>query len=325
MRWLGASGVDPVRALGAAVLVGLILLSLALGASSLSLRDLLLTPEGRTLALESRVPRTFAALLAGAGLAVSGQVMQLLARNRFIEPMTAGAGQSAALGVLLCTVYLPAAAIGIKMGAAALAALAGSLGLMALIRPLPPTQPLLVPLVALVYGGVIGAVVTFVAYQGDMMQFLGTWLTGELSGVLRGRYELLWIAALASGVTYLIADRLSLLALGEDAARALGLNVGLVTAAAVAAVSVVTAMVVVTLGAIPFVGLVVPNLTTRLTGDNLRQALPLTALFGAVLVLAADVLGRVIRAPYEVPVATTIAVIGATAFVILLNRGRSGV
>jgi len=158
-----------------------------------------------------------------------------------------------------------------------------------------------------------------------MMQFLGTWLTGELSGVLRGRYELLWIAALASGVTYLIADRLSLLALGEDAARALGLNVGLVTAAAVAAVSVVTAMVVVTLGAIPFVGLVVPNLTTRLTGDNLRQALPLTALFGAVLVLAADVLGRVIRAPYEVPVATTIAVIGATAFVILLNRGRSGV
>ena len=91
------------------------------------------------------------------------------------------------------------------------------------------------------------------------------------------------------------------------------------------AVSVVTAMVVVTLGAIPFVGLVVPNLTTRLTGDNLRQALPLTALFGAVLVLAADVLGRVIRAPYEVPVATTIAVIGATAFVILLNRGRSGV
>ncbi|WP_136636044.1 ABC transporter permease [Pseudooceanicola onchidii] len=312
-----------MRLAGAALLSGLWLLSLAIGAADQSLADLFLTPEGRALMLESRLPRTVAAVLAGVGLAMSGQVMQVLARNRFIEPMTAGAGQSAALGVLLCTLVLPGAAIGVKMAAAALCALAGSLGLMALIRPLPPTQPLLVPLVALVYGGVIGAVVTFVAYQGNMMQFLGTWLTGELSGVLRGRYELLWIGAVASGATYLIADRLSLLSLGEDAARALGLNVGLVTAAAVAAISVVTAMIVVTLGAIPFVGLVVPNLVARLAGDNLRRALPLTALAGAILVLAADILGRVIRAPYEVPVATTIAVIGATAFVVMLNRGRT--
>jgi iron complex transport system permease protein len=143
--------------------------------------------------------------------------------------------------------------------------------------------------------------------------------------VLRGRYELLWIAAGASALTYLIADRLTLLTLGEDAARALGLNVGLVTAAAVAAVSVVTAMVVVTVGALPFVGLVVPNLTARLAGDNLRRALPLTALAGAGLVLAADLLGRVVRAPYEVPAATLIAVIGAVAFVVLLNRGTARV
>ena len=303
-------------------LILLVLVSLATGASDLSLRDLVLSEDGRATVWESRLPRTIAAVLAGAGLAVSGQVMQILARNRFVEPMTAGAGQSAALGVLLCTLFLPSLAIWAKMGVAALTALIGSFGLMALIRPLPPTQPLLVPLVALIYGGIIGAVVTFVAYQGDLMQFLGTWLTGEFSGVLRGRYELLWVVAAASAVTYLIADRLTLLSLGEDAARALGLNVALITAAAVAAVSVITAMVVVTIGAIPFVGLVIPNLSTRLTGDNLRRALPITALSGALAVLAADLLGRVIRAPYEVPVATTISIFGALVFILFINRGR---
>ena len=251
--------------------------------------------------------------------------MQILARNRFVEPMTAGAGQSAALGILLCAVLIPAAALWVKMGFAALAALAGSLGLMALIRPLPPTQPLLVPLVALIYGGIIGAIVTFVAYQGDLMQFLGTWLTGETSGVLRGRYELLWIVAAAAAATYAIADRLTLLSLGEDAARALGLNVRVQTAAAMAAVSVITAMVVVTLGAIPFVGLIVPNLVSRLTGDNLRRALPVTALTGAAAVLAADILGRTVRAPYEIPVATMISIVGAVVFIVLLNRGSARV
>ncbi|MGB2203518.1 MAG: iron chelate uptake ABC transporter family permease subunit, partial [Pseudooceanicola atlanticus] len=144
-------------------------------------------------------------------------------------------------------------------------------------------------------------------------------------GVLRGRYELLWIAAAASAATFLIADRLTLLSLGEDTARTLGVNVGRITAAAIVAVSVVTALVVVTLGAIPFVGLVVPNLVVRMAGDNLRRALPLTALAGALIVLVADMLGRWIRAPYEVPVATTISVIGALIFLVLIRRGAARV
>lgn len=312
-----------MRLLGLLCLSVLLSLSLVLGASGLRPWELIGTPDGRAILIESRLPRTLAAALAGAGLAVSGQVMQVLARNRFVEPMTAGAGQSAALGVLCVTLLIPGAALWIKMSGAALAALIGSLGLMALIRPLPPTQPLLVPLVAMIYGGIIGAAVTFFAYQGDMMQFLGTWLSGELSGVLKGRYELLWLVAVASGATYFIANRLTLLSLGEGAALALGLNVRRVTAVAVVAASVITAMVVVTLGAIPFVGLVVPNLTARLTGDDLRQALPFTALGGAIAVLGADILGRVVRAPYEVPVATTISVLGAAIFIAILGGARS--
>ncbi|MEO9781487.1 MAG: iron chelate uptake ABC transporter family permease subunit [Sedimentitalea sp.] len=294
--------------------------SLFIGVIPLSPRDLLTDPEARRLILTSRLPRTLAALLAGAALAITGQIMQVLARNRFVEPMTAGAGQSAALGVLLATLLIPTAPIWIKMGLAGATTLAGSVGLLMLIRPLPPAQPLLVPLVALIYGGLIGAGVTFVAYQGDMMQYLQVWLTGELSGVLKGRYELLWVAGLAAGATWFIAGRITLLSLGNDVARGLGINVKRVTAAGLLAVSVVTAMVVVTLGAIPFVGLVVPNLVARKMGDNLPQTLPVTALTGAGLVLAADICGRTIRAPFDVPVASVIGVVGAVLFLILLYR-----
>ncbi|MGI3170164.1 ABC transporter permease [Pseudooceanicola sp. C21-150M6] len=308
-----------MRLLAVAGLALLCLLSLTLGVTGTGLFDIW-RGENAGLFWESRLPRTLAAVLSGGGLAVSGHIMQHLARNRFVEPMTAGAGQSAALGLLLCTAVLPGAAIGWKMVAAAVAAMAGSLGLMALIRPLPPTQPLLVPLVALVYGGMIGAVVTFFAYQGDMMQFLGTWMTGEFSGVLRGRYELLWLVGITSALAYGLADQLTLLSLGRPTALALGLNVRRVTGLALVTVSAVTAMVVVTVGAIPFVGLVVPNLTARLTGDNLRRSLPLTALGGGILVLGADILSRWLRAPYEVPVATTVSVIGAVVFLFMINQ-----
>ena len=76
-----------------------------------------------------------------------------------------------------------------------------------IVRRLPPAQPLLVPLVAMIYGGIIGAGVAFFAYQWDMLQFIDTWLTGDFSGVMRGRYELLWIAAGMTLLTYLIADQ----------------------------------------------------------------------------------------------------------------------
>ncbi len=300
------------------LLAALAVLSLFVGAVPVSLSGFLTDPQGQQLLLVSRLPRTLAALLAGGALAVSGQIMQILARNRFVEPMTAGAGQSAALGILIASVLFPATAIWAKMGIAAATTLLGSIGLLLLIRPLPPTQPLLVPLVALVYGGVIGAFVAFFAYQGDMMQFVGAWLTGELSGVLQGRYELLWVAAIAAGVTWFIADRITLLSLGDNAARGLGVNVKVIMGAGLVALSLTTAMVVVTLGAIPFVGLVVPNIVARRMGDNLRRAIPVAALGGAALVLFCDILGRVLRAPFEIPVSSIVGVVGAVIFLVLL-------
>ncbi|SDE82185.1 iron complex transport system permease protein [Limimaricola pyoseonensis] len=299
------------------------LLALAAGSLFTGVVDLgpgaLRDPEALRLIWISRWPRTLAVLLTGASMAVAGLILQMLARNRFVEPATAGTGQAAALGILGVTLLWPGAPLWAQMGLSSLAALVGSVVFLALIRQLPPTRPLLVPLVALIYGGILGAGVDAIGWQFDLLQYVAIWTNGEFSGVMRGRYELLWLTGALTLLAYLYADRFTIAGLGRDAATGLGLNHGRVVAAGLLIVSIATAVTVVTIGTIPFVGLVVPNIVSRMAGDNLRATLPGTAAFGAGLVLACDIAARLLRHPYETPVGTIFGVVGAALFLWLLH------
>ncbi|MEN9062057.1 iron chelate uptake ABC transporter family permease subunit [Ponticoccus litoralis] len=295
-----------------AALVALVALSLALGAASLS-------QDGGWLIWVSRLPRTAAALLAGAGLALAGVVVQQVVQNRLVEPSLTGTPEAAMLGLLAVTLIAPGMAVAGKMLVAAAAALAGMLGFLALADRVPRQDPMLLPIVGLIYGGILGATATWFAWSADLMQYLGTWRLGEFSGVVQGRYEWLWAVAALAALLYVVADRITILGLGETQARSLGLNYGRTRALGLVVVSTLTALVLVTVGVFPFVGLVAPNLISRWRGDNLRANLGVTALFGAALVLAADVLGRLIRYPYEIPAATVFAVFGAGVFLWLLH------
>ncbi|TKD26233.1 ABC transporter permease [Rhodobacter capsulatus] len=293
----------------------LALASLCVGAASL---------DGRAgfLLSVSRIPRTAAAILTGAALAVAGVVMQQILRNRFVEPATVGTPEAAAAGLLAITLVAPAAPIWLKMGVAAVSALLGTVLFAALIRRLPPREVYLVPLAGLILSGVLGAGVTFVGWETDLLPYVSVWLmSGEFSGVIAGRYELLWIAGAAVALAWAAADRFAILGLGPEAATALGLNPRAVLRLGLAVMALVTAMVVVTVGMFPFVGLIVPNLVTRVMGDNLRAALPVVALAGAGLVLACDLAGRIVIHPYEIPAGTILGVIGALAFLWILWRG----
>lgn len=311
---------------GTLALCVLVLLSLFVGVIDLTPADLFTDPEAFGLLFTSRFPRTAATLITGASLAISGAIMQLMVRNRFVEPMTVGTGQGAALGILFCLLALPTAPLIVQMGVAALTALLSSFVFLTIVRQLPPQQPLLVPLVGLIYGGILTAALVFFAYQADLLQYIEIWMTGEFSGVLAGRYELLWIAAIVALATYFIADQFAILGLGRTVSINLGLRYEQIVLLGLAAISIVVALTVVTVGTIPFIGLVVPNIISRLKGDNLRQTLPLIALFGAGMVLACDILGRLIRYPFEIPVGTVFGVLGTLIFLRLLyvepNRGR---
>ncbi|WEZ82409.1 iron chelate uptake ABC transporter family permease subunit [Rhizobium sp. 32-5/1] len=275
-------------------------------------------PQALQLFLASRLPRTLAAMLTGAGLAIAGLIMQTLARNRFVEPATAGTAQSAALGILLATLVFPGASLAVKTLIASVAALLGTSVFLMTAHRLPPTQPFLVPLFGLVYGGVIGAIVTFVGWQADLLQFLDIWTNGEFSGVVRGRYELLWGTAVMIALAWWVADRLTVVSLGRDVSVGLGLSYQRTLQLGLVIVSVISALTVVIVGIIPFVGLVIPNLVSRLMGDNLRGTIPWVAGSGAMLVLCCDLIGRLLRYPYEIPVATVMGIVGGLLFLRLM-------
>ncbi len=272
----------------------------------------------------SRVPRTCAELLAGAGLALAGVVVQMSVQNRLVEPGLVGTPESAMLGLLGVTLVAPGAALMVKMGVAAMTALIGTLGFLGLARHVPRHDPVLLPLVGLIYGGIIGAAVLWIAWTVDLVQYLGVWQSGEFSGVPQGRYELLWLVAGAAALLYLAADHITLLGLGDDAARSLGLNYRQTLLGGLVLVAIIVSVVVVSVGSIPFVGLVVPNVISRWQGNNLRRNLPLVAWLGGVMVLGCDIIGRVIRMPYEIPAGTVFAVVGAGLFLWLLHapKGR---
>jgi iron complex transport system permease protein len=305
--------------------LALAVVSLFIGVSDVSLASLLSSsPEDRPMQvlLISRIPRTIALILAGAALAVCGLLMQMLARNRFVEPSTAGTVESAGLGILTVTILMPSMPIIGKMGAAALFALAGTFLFMQLLRAVPHRSALIVPLVGLMLGGVIEAVTTFFAYRFDLLQTLGAWEMGDFSGVIRGRYELLWLAAGLTLIAYFAADRFTVAGLGEDLTTNLGLNYRKVLTLGLSIVAMVTAVVVVTAGSIPFLGLIVPNLVSAAMGDNMRRSIPWIAVVGAGFVLAADLVGRLIRFPYEIPIGTVFGVAGSVIFLWLLLSRR---
>lgn len=271
----------------------------------------------------SRVPRALAALLLGASLAIAGMVMQLLTRNAFVAPSTTGVVESASLGLLVVTWLLPSAPVLGKALVASAFALAGTALFLTVIRRVQPHTPLLVPLVGIVLGGIVGSVTTFFAYRLDFLQSLAAWTTGDFARALSGRYELLWVAGAATLLAFLLADRLTVAGLGADVATGLGLDHGRVLALGMTLAAVIVAVTVVSVGSVPFLGLIVPNVVRLMAGDQVRRTAPWVALGGAAFVLVCDVVGRVIRFPYEVPVGTVAGVLGSVVFLVLLLRSRA--
>lgn len=309
--------------IGILSVLGLALASIFIGVSNVSLSALLWTAEGERAAqilLASRIPRTLAVILAGASMAVVGLVMQMIVRNRFVEPSTIGTVESASLGFLVVTLLAPGWPVIAKMLVAALFALAGTALFLRILRLVPLCDPLLVPLLGIMLGGVVGAATTFIAYRYDMMASLLAWSMGDFSGILRGRYELLWLGFAGMVVALIAADRFTVAGLGSDMATGLGLNHNAVVTLGLVIVSVVTACVVVTVGMVPFLGLIVPNVVSLIVGDNMRRSVPWVAIGGAGFVLACDIFGRLVRAPYEIPISVVVGVFGSAVFIWLLMR-----
>ncbi|NYD67663.1 iron complex transport system permease protein [Agromyces atrinae] len=271
----------------------------------------------------SRVPRTIALVLAGCAMSVSGLIMQLLVQNRFVEPSTTGTAEWAALGLLLTVILAPNVGLTGKMIVASIFAFLGTLVFLGVLRRVALRSSLIVPLIGIMLGAVVSAFTTYLAVSTNLLQMLGTWFMGSFTSVVRGRYEVLWVVGVIVVIAYIVADRFTVAGLGKDVATSVGVHYDRVILVGTSLVAVATGVTTVVVGFLPFLGLVVPNLVSMIRGDNLRSNIPWVCLGGVAIIIVCDIIGRVIRAPFEIPVSMILGIVGSAVFITLLLRQRS--
>ena len=270
----------------------------------------------------SRIPRVMSIILAGMSMSISGLIMQQLSRNRFVAPSTATTVDAAKFGVLISLIVFPGSGSLVRMLITFVFSLLGTSLFMHFLRNMKEKNTIFVPLVGIMLGNIIDATTTLIAYRLDLVQNISTWMIGNFAVVIKGRYELLYLSIPLLLIAYFYAQRFTIAGMGEDFATNLGLNYQQVVNVGVAIVALLTALVTITVGRIPYLGLVVPNIVTLYRGDNLKATIGTTALCGAVFLLGCDILGRVIIYPYEIAIGLTVGVIRSAAFLYLVLRRR---
>ncbi|TDL78904.1 ABC transporter permease [Peribacillus frigoritolerans] len=298
--------------------------SLFIGVKDITPLDLLnLQDDQVQILLISRLPRLISILIAGVSMSICGLIMQQLTRNKFVSPTTAGTMDSARLGILVSLMIFTAASPLEKMGVAFLFALAGTFIFMKILERIRFKDTIFIPLVGLMFGNIIGSITTFFAYKNDLIQNMSSWLQGDFSMIVKGQYELIYISIPLVIVAYFYANRFTVAGMGEEFSANLGLNYKQVVNIGLVIVALVTTVVILTAGVIPFLGLIIPNIVSIYLGDNLKKSLPHTALLGAVFILFCDILGRIIIYPYEISIGLTVGVIGSIIFIYLLFRRKA--
>jgi len=333
---------EPVGRL-AAVMVGLVALTLLVAAGALMVGSAPISPRAvvgalvgrgsdveRLVVLDLRLPRIAAALLAGAALAVAGVGFQALTRNPLADPAILGVSSGAAFGVVVAQLFGVGATVVAALGLTAFA-FAGALVAAAVVYLIAasdgrlPVETLLLAgvIVGLFFSAAITVLISVVEF--DRLAGVVHWMLGNLRAISPGALAV-FAALLALGVWLILgrARQLNLLALGEEAAQQLGVEAERLKRRVFVGACLLTAAVVAFAGPIGFVGLIVPHAVRLLLGPDNRLLAPAALLAGAIFLLLADTLARDAIAPGELSVGVITSVCGAPFFVYLLRARHRG-
>ena len=293
--------------------------SLFVGVIDLTLGELLAGNfEQLEIFLISRLPRLLAILCTGIGMSVAGLIMQQLCSNKFVSPTTGATISSAQLGILLALLFMPASTLWSRAIFAFAAAVLGTWVFVWFIQRIQFKDVVMVPLVGIMFGNVIGGITSYLAYKYEMTQALSSWLVGHFSLVLKGRYEIVWLTVPLVVLAFLFANHFNIVGMGKNFSKNLGVPYNLVLFAGLTIAAMITASIVVVVGSISYIGLIVPNVVAMYKGDKIRGTLVDTALFGAIFVLVCDMIGRIVIAPYELPIELIVGILGSLIFIGLL-------
>lgn len=306
------------------ILIILSVLSIFVGVTDIKLADIFALESTKIeILLTSRVPRLVSIVVAGIGLSISGLIMQQISRNKFVSPTTAATVDFAKLGILASMLVFTSATTMQKMIISFSFSLVGTMIFMKMTKAIKFKNIIFIPLLGMMLGKVVNSITTFFAYKYDLIQNLSSWMEGDLSMIMKGNYELLYLSIPVVVIAFLYANKFTVAGMGEDFATNLGLNYNSVVNIGLIIVAVISAVTIITVGNIPFLGLIVPNIVSLYLGDNLKNSLYHTALLGPIFLLACDIFGRIVIFPFEISIGTTVGVIGSAIFLYMIVR-RSG-
>ena len=324
-------------AVGAVALVVTVLVAVTIGPARLAVGEVArsiglhlhlvggdaVAPLHDAIVWELRLPRVLTAAAVGAGLALSGAVMQSLTRNPLADPYLLGLSSGASLGAVAVLVLGVALVLPVAAFAGALLALVGTLTLARTGGTLTPGRAVLAGLAVSQLAAAGTSFVIFWTATGDSYREILAWLMGSLAGAT-WRSVLISAGALLLVGTVLVMSgtRLDAFTFGDTSAAALGLHVDRTRWTLMTLVALLTGAMVAVSGAIGFVGLVLPHIVSAVTGPAHRRLLPVAALAGGTFLVWADTLARTVFDPRELPVGIVTALIGVPVFAVLLRRGR---
>ncbi|GAB3126941.1 putative F420-0 ABC transporter permease subunit [Glaciibacter psychrotolerans] len=270
-----------------------------------------------------RLPRVLTAAAVGAGLALSGAVMQSVTRNPLADPYLLGLSSGASLGAVCVVILGLGFALPLAAFVGALAALVATLSIARTGGTILPSRAVLAGLAIAQLGAAGTSFIIFWSAKGDSYREILNWLLGSVAGASWDSVGISLGALLVVGTAILLsATRLDAFAFGDTAAASLGINVNATRWLLLGGVALLTGAMVSVSGAIGFVGLILPHLVRGLSGPGHRRMLPLATVAGALFLVVADTLARTVFDPRELPVGIITAFIGVPVFILLITRKR---
>lgn len=268
-----------------------------------------------------RLPRLLAALVCGVSFAVAGALMQGVTNNPMASPSILGINAGASFGLSLAMIFLPLASLQATILCSFFGAALATLVILVLAARRRKASPVYVALAGTAVSAVFLAVTQVLVVYFDVAQELSYWTAGGLGGIKMPEIMavLPW-TLLGLAIAVSISRSVTLLSFGEEMAIGLGGKIVRIRALAGLAVLLLAGSAVAVAGPVGFVGLVVPHIVRRLVGIDYRLVVPFSALLGALLVVAADIVARTVTPPFEVPLGAVTALVGVPFFLFLANR-----
>lgn len=271
----------------------------------------------------SRIPRTVTLILTGAGLSICGIILQQLSHNKFISPTTSGTLDSAKLGILFSLFLFPQYSVFTKLLFSVLFCFGFTLLFIFSITKLANRNTVLVPILGIMFGYTLNSISNLFGVELNIVQNMESWMVGNFTKTLQGQYEIIYLMLPLFVICYLYARKFTIASMGRDFSTSLGINYQMVVIIGLILTSIMVSTTILTVGSLPFIDLIIPNIVAFIHGDNVRKNLPFTACYGALALLICDIVGRLIIYPYEIPVSMIVGSLGAVIFLIILtNRNR---